>query len=299
MKKILLIAMVMCIAIPALAVDIDLVDNADGTGTITYTAGANEVLRGLALKVTLTGGTLVEDPAEIGATSINPEFNVYMDSAWFLEQDGEAGYNVGDGTPLADADEKGPLDPIAGATSFSICMGVVDNEEPYEQAGAAGDGTYALLTIKVDAETVVTIEADGLRGGIVGDELGTDDIEGGTITLPLLVCMKDTHPDHAVWESYGSPDCWCFAKQCNGDIDGKTQFSGFVDVYTDDLDIFVPAYGLLNTTEPAVCADIDHGTQFSGFVNVYTDDLDIFVPAYGLLVAECDDTHINFWIVPE
>lgn len=87
------------------------------------------------------------------------------------------------------------------------------------------------------------------------------------------------------------------SKQCRGDIDGKYQLC-CTAIYTNDLDIFLPAFGSLATTEPGVCADLDHATQLSGLVNVYTNDMNIFVPNFGSSPADCDDTHINFWVEP-
>jgi hypothetical protein len=66
-------------------------------------------------------------------------------------------------------------------------------------------------------------------------------------------------------------------------------------VFTNDLDIFLPAFGTLATTEPGVCADIDHDVQLGGAVNVFTNDLDLFLPNFGTKVTDCDMTDYNFW----
>ena len=113
-------------------------------------------------------------------------------------------------------------------------------------------------------------------------------------------CMRKAHPDYAKWVEYGKPDCWCYRKQCKGDIDGEAQFGGAVDVYTNDTDILIPAFGAgVVTTVPGVCADVDHGTQFGGAVNVYTNDLNILLSNFGAgVLTDCDSTHFNFWITP-
>ena len=127
-----------------------------------------------------------------------------------------------------------------------------------------------------------------------------DDIDALTNGTTEFGCMKATHPDYATWVAYGKPDCWCYRKQCKGDIDGEAQFGGAVDVYTNDTDILIPAFGAgVVTTVPGVCADVDHGTQFGGAVNVYTNDLNILLPNFGAgVLSDCDMTHFNFWITP-
>ena len=98
-------------------------------------------------------------------------------------------------------------------------------------------------------------------------------------------CMARTNPDFELWLTAGAPDCWCYCEQCNGDSNGGTQFSGSVTVYTDDLDIFLPAFGNpdVATTpgHPGWCADLDHKAQFGGLVRVYTNDLDRLLPQFG------------------
>ncbi|MHC4757731.1 MAG: family 16 glycosylhydrolase [Planctomycetota bacterium] len=112
------------------------------------------------------------------------------------------------------------------------------------------------------------------------------------VEVRTIECMAETHPDYLTWSTLaGTPDCWCYCKQCNGDINACTQFGGAVDVYTDDLAIFLPAFGdtTIATTpgHPGWCADLDRGSQFGGLVRVYTDDLDIFLPAFGTKVQVC------------
>ena len=188
MKKVMLTLLALSIAVPAFAADIALVDNGDGTATVTYTAAAGENVRGIALEVTLTGGSLAGE-----ATAINPEFNVYMDSAWDEETNGD-GYTMGEGTPLATAGAKGPLATVAGATSFSICMGVLD--EAGGQA-AASEGTYDLLTLPLACDgtdpITVTIEEDTLRGGIVGDAIAEGTVAGGDVICGDGICIGDVN----------------------------------------------------------------------------------------------------------
>ena len=125
-----------------------------------------------------------------------------------------------------------------------------------------------------------------------------------TVNVALFVdgyCMKDTHPDYATWIDLDKPDCWCYSKQCKGDAGGISPFGGAVAVFSDDLDIFLPVYGLpgMGVGNPGLCADFDHKAQFGGTVRVFSDDLDIFLPSYGApRLTDCDNTHFNYWVTP-
>jgi hypothetical protein len=303
MKKILVSLLVLAMVAPAMAVVLDTVDNADGTMTITMdTEGA--AVRGVALTVTCTNGASLVDLSY----DVNPEFNTFIDflalgTTTFAGDTPDPGTDSPAPHPYAAAGStagEATADPTTGDTEFVVSMGMLD--ETKGQAGYTGSGN--LITINTGAGDVC-VSLDTVRGGVVGDaELTVTFQDGGdsdcvTVTDEPDECMKNTHPDYTMWVDYNRPDCWCYAAQCKGDLDGKDQLSGAVNVYTNDLDIFLPAFGSLQTTEPGVCADIDHKKQLSGAVNVYTNDLDIFLPNFGSKQTACDDTHINFWITPE
>lgn len=187
MKKLLVILMVIGITIPALAVDISLVDNGDCTGTIQYTAAAGEVIRGLAIVVGVDAGEIV------AVTGVNPEFNVFMDAA-YTEELGD-GYTIGEGTPVADPAGAGEI--ALPASIISLCMGKVD--ELGGQTGAPDNGTYDVATIELSEGATVTITADTLRGGIVGDAIVAGTINDGVITCPgCETCMGDQSGDSAI-----------------------------------------------------------------------------------------------------
>jgi hypothetical protein len=109
--------------------------------------------------------------------------------------------------------------------------------------------------------------------------------------------------------------CWCYEKQCHGDVDGLMQF-GVLAVYSDDLGFFVAAYGQPTLPPGGICADLDHQMQF-GVLRVYSDDLGELVKYYGqpnvppcsgpICVGFddgwCDEntmpnSEFNFWWVP-
>jgi hypothetical protein len=290
MKKLLtLIAVFALAAIPAVsqAVTLTVTDNGSGSVTIGYT-GASEGVVGVSMLVTLSSGDAVLAlPTDAVSTG---DFDAHIDH-W---NSNPGPVTLPDGNPVGDATAAGL--PGVSATSFAISTG---------RLGTAGttSGDIATLQLTGTTCTTVTLSADtAARGGIVGASGATLTVASygsvETCPVPPPECMKATHADYATWVGYGSPDCWCYAKQCKGDIDGKAQFGGAADIYTDDTDILVPAFGTLATTSPGVCADVNHGTQFGGAVNVYTDDLDILLPNFGAAVSDCDATDFNFWIVP-
>jgi len=114
-------------------------------------------------------------------------------------------------------------------------------------------------------------------------------------------CMKETHPAYGDWEAWGKPDCWCYRKQCRGDIDGKL-FLG-KPVTGADLIMFKFPFGLTDAElamRPGyICADLNHA-PFLG-KRVTGADLIIFKTYFNqpdANVPDCDDTHYNFWIEP-
>ena len=298
MKKILVSLLVLALCAPAMAATTITVT--EGTGgdagkaivTIDSTGDAvNMVGLGLDVDVTAGGVTAVE--------IVTANFNIYPDYA-YTQEIGD-GYTYGEGEAEVDGPVAEKLTPghlALPSDSFALSFG---NLNGAATAGATGADTVVVkLTLSETAD--VTVCENATRGGIVDINgiglVAACDTE--TINVGAAECMKATHPDYATWVTYGMPDCWCYSKQCKGDIDGKAQFGGAVDVYTDDTNILLPAFGAgVITSVPGVCADVDHGTQFGGAVNVYTNDLSILLPNFGAgVLTDCDMTHFNFWITP-
>ena len=82
------------------------------------------------------------------------------------------------------------------------------------------------------------------------------------ITIPCIAddCLKQTAPEYDDWVDWGRPDCWCFKKQCRGDING-TSFLG-KPVSLADLNIFKAAFNqpdeILRQNPELICADLNH-----------------------------------------
>lgn len=301
MKKILATLVVLALVMPAMAADIDfdVVDNGDGSFSIVYVA--TTAPRGLALAI----DTDTVDIADTSAASDwDVAFNCFMDYASVTP-----GYDLGDGHPLAAKDVAG--EPACPTNEFSVCMGVLD-EGGNQGAGPLGTTATPIVvaTILTDLEAGecahITIGEDAFRGGVVGDAALTTNlpIENYEICKAGAECMKNTHADYAEWVSVGSPECWCFQKQAYGDADGTSQgslLSGYKPVFTNDLSIFLAAYGQTTLPDGGICADFDHaqqGSLLSGYKRVFTDDLAIFLEYYGDLeatVPASDSADFNFF----
>jgi hypothetical protein len=110
-------------------------------------------------------------------------------------------------------------------------------------------------------------------------------------------CYKSTSAGYAAWVQFGKPACWCYQRNCRGDVDGAKQFSYWV--YTTDLTALKDAYGIQDAalTGNRICADLDRAKQFS--YRVYTLDLGILKSYYALQesgVPVCTSTDYNFWM---
>lgn len=188
MRKVLLSLLVLALAAPTFAaVNINIVDNANGTATLVIDTTAGEVVRGVALKVTATeGAKLVSTAATVDAA-----FNTYIDAAF--EMGGT--YDIGLGHPFANVAAAGTA--AVDATEFSISMGVLD--QAGNQAGFTG--TANLITFETGAGNIC-VELDTLRGGIVGDEAIVSNLDTAAvcaaITVESTICWGDVNGDGVI-----------------------------------------------------------------------------------------------------
>lgn len=240
MRKLVCLLAVICIAAPAFAGDItfSVSSSADKQFTIAYDADPGEGPVGIGLKVTVTGACSGSVSGAGNVVSASSEFDVAIDYAHDLPDPNDYTIGMGAQHPLADPCEAGVPDPCS--TVFSICMGRLDPCNP------APSDVADLITIGLDCEgdctLTVSIEADDLRGGIVGAAWGTVDATDST----SVVCPP-TGPLPCIIP------CWDFDSQCHGDVDGDD------DVDTVDWPVFRDSFG---TSYPAAgynpCGDLDH-----------------------------------------
>lgn len=296
MKKILASLLVLALCAPAMAATVGIVNNADGTATITVAAEGVDNIVGLGLNIDVTGGNAT------AATVDTATFNIFPDAAHDLEVALAGSYGYGDGTPTANQDAVGELDISGGSQHFAISVGALNG---IATAGATGSASVQ-ITVMVDADSNICVSENALRGGIVLTTGVGEDITNGTagvvcedVTIGgTPECVKDTAPFHADWVAWGMPDCWCFQKQCNGDINGSS-FIG-KPVTTADLNTFKLAFNVTDAVLAGVangiCADLNHAA-FIG-KRVTTVDLNTFKTYFNIAEASvpvCSATNYNFW----
>ncbi len=112
-------------------------------------------------------------------------------------------------------------------------------------------------------------------------------------------CFPTCHPDYGEWAHVGEPECWCFERQCHGDVDDTmegTEKAGLYYVHFRDLNTLLAGW---NVKEPplgpgiasveysddlgtvaGICADFAHdveGTEKAGLFRVHFNDLNILI----------------------
>ena len=134
---------------------------------IGYQASPGEVVRGLALEVSLSDSAII-DPS-ISLVSVDPAFNSFIDYAYSYPDN----YQPGDGHPFALLNEAGALE--SSSSHFSISMGVLDQSG---NQGGAPEIIDNLISFRIYdggiGYSYVSITADILRAGdigIVGDNI--------------------------------------------------------------------------------------------------------------------------------
>jgi hypothetical protein len=179
------------------------------------------------------------------------------------------------------------------------------------ESSAAGSGTTVYpLWVQIYSGTALSY-AEKVGGGVWSyrvravNPCNVSAYTTGGNTCTVTECLKGTATGYADWVKYRYPACWCFRRQCRGDVDGKKKLVGGY-VSGDDLGLFRSSYLLTVAQIVAVpckndsttlgrvcgfCADLDHKNKLVGG-RVSGDDLTIF-RAFHLQVdanVKCCDT---------
>jgi hypothetical protein len=113
-------------------------------------------------------------------------------------------------------------------------------------------------------------------------------------------CLNRNAGEYADWVAWGRPKCWCYPRQCRGDIDG-TQTGPFW-VAIPDLAIFKQCFNQFVMPPGCICADLDHIP--TGPFRVGIPDLAIFKTYFNqFVVPQCDQVPVytgpyNYWTSP-
>ena len=280
MKKILASLLVLALCAPAMAATISIVEGtgADaGKAIVTIDSTGDTVnMVGLGLDVDTT--------ADVTAVEIvTPDFNIYPDAA-YSEELGD-GYVYGEGTPVAAKLVAGEIALATSPQSFALSFG---NLNGIDVAGATGADTVVVkLTLAATGD--VTVCENATRGGIVAvDGTALDAACAGPVTInvgPGECFSSAAGQKYTDWVAWGKPDCWCFKKQCNGDINGSS-FIG-KPVTTADLNTFKATFNQIDSVVQGVaggiCADLNHAA-FIG-KRVTTADLNTFKTYFNVAEA--------------
>lgn len=316
MKKVLILLVICALAAPVFA---------DGTVTISAeddgadvniiltvdTADAGDGPVGFALDITATD----PDKDLTDTVVVDSFFDIFIDLA-FDEENGD-GYLYAEGdNAVCKVGAAGQIntagsaasvaDAMAGDRVYAVCAGGLGGE-----TGTPADpptGAITLLTISGEGGATADITLNDIRGGIVFKAGGTVTVNGLPLSITIpddgpTECLKDTAPGYATWVAFGKPDCWCYAKQCKGDANGKALLNKAVNI--TDLNILKAAYNktvtelqtVLVGDVPGICADFNHVGLLGKQVNI-TDLNTLKINYNNLGVPDCDMTNHNFWIVP-
>ncbi len=308
MRKLMLVMLVAAMAVPAMAdVEIIVSDNGDAsTADILYVCtggdadGDKALMAGLAIIVTVDAGDMIRAvvPAIDGeSTAGDPGYGVFMKTAQIDMTDPCAPVWATPGTasPIA-----APGDPgtVGGIDQYQITLelGALFADPCDDMANAPlASGTLCTIEVTDDdtsGDSVVTLALEDVaRGGIVME--GGADPCGVTLTGTTMIFAEppcyEGQPDYAEWVDAGSPDCWCYPRQCHGDADGLKEgnpIAGYWHVGTPDLAYVIDAWLVKNPPKglglsgDQGCADFSHtkeGNPIAGYWRVGTPDLGIMI----------------------
>ena len=324
MKKIIFVLAIF-IAAPAFAVDVSLVDNGDDTVSIMYSgadANAQSTMpRAFALEITIdTPGSItdvlnykndiahdnngVDETGE--SNSVYPGYGIYPAQITWLPPSGGDPRDVNDwGSPLANQSDPGCGDTIPGASTVVLEFGSLyygDVNEP------RAEGKLCDLLVSCGGATanlnIVMVDEDEFRGGLVFE----DGSLGVVNTSEIHICGDCWTGDAAsriVFESVGSPPCWCASnqpRQCHGDADNLPEGKGNYWASLNDLAVLKAAwnkpYGTIagqtggSVPTPLICADFDRTPEGKGNYRVSLLDLGILKDNWNqgnLPAADCAD----------
>jgi len=124
--------------------------------------------------------------------------------------------------------------------------------------------------------------------------------------LDAPCCIGSSAPEYADWVEWGKPDCWCYARQCRGDINGKKTLVYWVQLL--DLQLLTAAYNKpdaqLALIPGGICSDVNHKKTLPYRVQLL--DLQELAKYYNkveTLVPKCDQEPIttgpyNYFVEP-
>jgi hypothetical protein len=306
MKKLCLVLAVLMVATPAWAVVNITCSQVSGTKMVDVSyqvvSEPNKV-RGFGLDITVDSGAKIIDVNSYPVYPTN-----YVGKYWVYP-----GGIVISGGQVTD-----PNKPVALSTDPGALGGIDTNGITIEMGSLyypTGDNsanapplTGTLLRFKVDKACGVTITENAVRGGVVltnptlnpnVDSPGANGKPKFQVTdVVIQDCLIGGYADgtvpgseKAAWIAWGKPKCWCYGRQCRGDINGLKTGPNWVQLL--DLQLLAAAYNKTDTQLAAIpngiCADVNH--KKTGPNRVQLLDLQELAKYYNkaeTLVPKCD-----------
>ena len=289
-RFIITVLAVVLIATPAWAAVTISDSNSGCEVTLSYSVTGPNNVRAFALDITVDSGATIDS-----ISNLNTDYDIYPGSIVIV-----GGAVTDDGNAIGDS-------AIYAGTLGGLGTGGMTIEMGSLYVGAVNEPATSGILCKfvVSADCNVSVAENAIRAGVVMENPD----EGPGLSLPstLLVtgctvsdCLIGGNAfagEKAKWVEYGSPDCWCYRKQCRGDADGTKEF--FKPVMANDLTVWKAAYNQSKATvqtitagthnTPGICADFDHKDEF--FKPVMAGDLTIWKAYYNIAdgsVPECD-----------
>ncbi len=263
MKKICLVAAILMLATTAEAV-VNITctpgTGADGNQvTVSYAvSGEPNKISGLGLDITVDSGAKI-----VSVSNLNAKYNIYPGSIVIT-----GGLITDYGTPVADPNFPGTLGGL-GTGGITIEMGALYYPTG-DNSPNAPPLTGDLLKFRVDKSCTVTVAENAIRGGVVLTNPNLNPTvtpTGCIVDLGVTDCLIGGNADgtvpgseFAAWAAWGKPNCWCYARQCRGDANGKKTGPSWVQLL--DLQVLAGAYNKNDTALAAIpngiCADFNH-----------------------------------------
>jgi len=307
MKKVLLVILAIAIASPAMAA-VTLTSSVSGlTATVGYSwDGTGARPRAFALTVAVTGGNVSAVTATKTGVSAAGSlgFGIFPGTIQINTDGTVANYN----TPVEPATLPGATGTGIGTSSVVLALGSLYNVANTGDV-PANSGNLFSFTISAGTSATVTPET-AYRGGVIGEDAAAITVAPITISFAAPECMKATAAAYNDWVQFGKPTCWCYARQCRGDINGTGAGTSPSKkwVTSTDLTAFKLAYNIANSALPAggICADLNHtGTPSTYSLTqkrVTSTDLTTFKLYYNKAendatnpVTVCPSADYNFW----
>jgi len=280
MRKISLILLVLLMAAPVWANgEVLITCSVDGNEvTVHYNATTSRKVRAFALDITVDSG-VISDVND----KVNPDYTIYPGSIVIT-----GGVVTDDGNAVADpCDYPSDTQPGVGSGGITVEMGALYSP-PDDANGPPWEGD--LLTFRVSENCHITIEENGVRGGVVLTDPTLLSGEDFDVNAPgcdaILDCFPSSYTTYNDWVTMGSPDCWCAKPigsgyQCDGDADGATYGYQKYRVFSPDFNI-LGANWKKKIDDPTLdpCADFDHKPYGYQKYRVFSPDFIILVNSW-------------------